>query len=224
MTPNFKEEKKLFKKGYGVIIGVDEVGRGPLAGPVTAVAIGILKISNFLRQGRESSTESGQFLISKTYLKGIRDSKKLSSKKREGFYDILTRNSKINWAVASVSAKVIDKINIQEATELAMKRAIKKLKIKPSFLLVDGNRPIKNLDIPQKTIIKGDEKVFLLAAASIIAKVTRDRKMLRYYKKYPQYGFDKHKGYGTKLHFKMLKKYGFCKIHRRSFRPIKHLK
>ena len=201
--PNFNEEKKLWKKGYKLVIGIDEAGRGPLAGPVIACAITV-----------------PEFLISNFKFLNIKDSKKLSPKKREKFYKILTTHPQIKWGIGRVSEKVIDRINILEATKLAMKRAVRNLERKCSysdFLIIDGNFSI-NLDIPQKSIIKGDEKVFSCAVASVVAKVTRDRMMIRYHKKYPRYGFDKHKGYPTKLHRQIIKKYGFCKIHRKSFK------
>lgn len=198
--PTFQVERKLWKKGYKKIACLDEAGRGPLAGPVTAVAVIVRQFS---------ITNYQQF-------SKIRDSKKLTAKKREEFYKILTKNPNIKWGVGSVSEKIIDKINILEATKLAMERAINNLGKKPDFLILDGKMKI-DLPISQKSIIKADEKVFSCAAASIIAKVTRDRMMQRLHKKYPKYGFDKHKGYLTKYHRKMLKKYGRCAIHRNSF-------
>ena len=137
----------------------------------------------------------------------------------EEIYKLLTKDPQVEWGIGKVSEKVIDKINILEATKLAMKKAIKKLKRRPDFLILDGNFKI-NSNIPQKSIIKADEKVFSCAAASIIAKVRRDKIMQRYHQKYPKYRFDRHKGYPTKLHLRMLKKYGPCKIHRKSFRPV----
>jgi len=209
-----KEERKLWKKGYKYIAGLDEAGRGPLAGPVVAVAVMISK--------------KPQFKI-KNLLKETKDSKRLSTKKREKLYQFLNKNSNIEWGIGRVSEKIIDKINILEATKLAMKRAVKKLETRSKkqetridFVILDGNLKI-DLPIPQKSIIKADNKVFSCAAASIIAKVKRDEMMKRYHKKYPQYGFDKHKGYGTELHRKMLKKYGPCKIHRKTFKPVKSL-
>ena len=202
--PNFREEKRLWRKGYKMVVGIDESGRGPLAAPVVACAITVLQIPNPTFQ----------------MPKNLRDSKKLSFKKREEIYEVLRRNPNIKWGIGRASEKVIDRINILEATKLAMKRAVRNLERKCScsdFLIIDGNFGI-NLDIPQKSIIKADEKVVSCAAAGIIAKVTRDRMMLRYHKKYPQYGFDKHKGYPTKLHRQIIKQCGFCKIHRRSFR------
>jgi len=202
-------ETKLRKKGYKVIVGLDEVGRGGLSGPVTAAAVTVQRFSIFNPQ----------------FLKELKDSKKLSPRKRKEIFEMLRNLPKVKWGIGRVSEKVIDKINILQATKLAMERAVKKLKVKNGklkidFLIIDGNFKIDS-DIPQKSIVKGDEKVFLIKLASIVAKVTRDRAMLRYHKKYPKYRFDKHKGYGTKLHFKMLKKYGPCKIHRKSFNPMK---
>ena len=207
--PNLKEEKKLWRKGFKKVACLDEAGRGSLAGPVVAGAVTIRK-SDFRK-----------FNIGKSDFSAIKDSKKLSAKKREEFYKILTKNPQIEWGIGRVSERVIDKINILEATKLAMIKAIKKLKRKPNFLILDGNFKI-DLKTPQKSIVKADEKVFSCSAASIIAKVTRDKRMRKFHKKYPKYGFDRHKGYPTKHHFKMLKKYGPCKIHRKSFRPIKN--
>jgi ribonuclease HII len=199
------EEKKLWKKSFKGVVGLDEAGRGPLAGPVVSGAV-LIKTKKF------------SFFP-------IKDSKKLSAKKREEFFKVLTKHPDLEWGIGIVSEKVIDKINIFQATKLAMKKAIGNLKIKNQkskidFLILDGNMKL-DLPISQKSIIKADEKVFSCAAASIIAKVTRDRIMERYHKKYPKYRFDKHKGYPTKLHFKLLKKYGPCKIHRKSFKPIR---
>jgi len=205
-NPNFSEEKKLWKKGYNFVAGLDEAGRGPLAGPVTAAAV----IFNF------QFTISNKFLI-KQFLK-IKDSKKMTSKQREAAYEFLTNHKNIKWGVGIVSEKIIDKINILEASKLAMKKSFEKLS--PDFLLLDGNFKI-NSKISQKSIIKGDSKVFSISAASIIAKVTRDRIMEKYHKKYPEYNFLKHKGYGTKAHFASLQKFGPCKIHRKSFYPVR---
>ncbi|XOB46276.1 MAG: ribonuclease HII [Candidatus Nealsonbacteria bacterium] len=215
--PNFSEEKKLWKKGFKKVVGLDEAGRGPLSGPVVAAAVLIKSI----RKIRAKFVD----------IRDVKDSKKLSPKKREELYKILINHPQIKWGIGKVSEKVIDKINILEATKLAMKRAVKNLekKIKKKkrlnlieFLILDGRMKL-DLDILQKSIIKADNKVFSCAAASIIAKVSRDRMMRRYGKKYPQYGFSKHKGYATKLHLKRLKKYGPCSIHRKSFRPVKKL-
>jgi ribonuclease HII len=205
--PNFEEEKKLWKNDYKFVVGLDEAGRGPLAGPVTAAAV----IFNY------------QFLIYNKFsikqFSDINDSKKLSAKKREELYDVITKHENIKWGIGTVSEKVIDKINILEATKLAMQKALKNLKA--DYLLIDGNFTLRQAqgekNIPQKSIVKGDQKVMSIAMASIIAKVTRDRIMEKSHKKYPQYGFNKHKGYGTELHIKMLHKFGPCKIHRKTF-------
>ena len=197
--PFFQEERKLWKKGYKRVAGLDEAGRGPLAGPVVAAVI---------------ITDFQSFDLRRLVLK---DSKKLSAKKREEFYKILTKHPQIQWGIGRVSEKVIDRINIFQATKLAMKKAVQKLKKKPNFLILDGKMSL-DLPIPQKSIVKADEKVFSCMAASILAKVWRDRIMKRYHKKYPGYGFDKHKGYPTKYHRKMLKKNGRCAIHRLSFK------
>lgn len=222
---NFSEELKLWKRGYRVVVGLDEAGRGPLAGPVTAAAVTVRQFPSSPSASR--LRRAGNFQFSK-----IKDSKKLSPKKREEWYKLLKRHPDIKWGIGTVSEKIIDKINIFEATKLAMKKAIEDLKnkdsrnydrnlLKPlSFLILDGNMKL-DLVIPQKAIVKADEKVFSCAAASIIAKVTRDRIMRRYGKKYPQYGFEKHKGYGTKAHCQALKKHGPCRIHRFSFRPLR---
>jgi ribonuclease HII len=207
MKPDLKEEKILWKNGLKRVAGLDEAGRGPLAGPVTAAAVIIL---------------NAKYKILATKLKEVNDSKKLSPKKREELYWLIVKNKNIDWAVGIISEKVIDKINILNATKLAMLKAVKKLGREPDFLVLDGNMKLKS-EIAQKSIIKADAKVFSVAAASILAKVTRDRIMLAYHKKYPQYRFDLHKGYGTKLHAALLKQYGPCKIHRRSFAPVKYL-
>ncbi|MDP2910672.1 MAG: ribonuclease HII [bacterium] len=215
--PNFNEEKKLYNRGYKRVIGLDEVGRGPLAGPVIACAITV-----------------PEFLISNFKFLNIKDSKKLSAKQREKIYEVLKDNHDVKWGIGRVSEKVIDRINILEATKLAMQRAVKSLEknlknelvqkkcdrtnfAQGSFLIIDGNFGI-DIDIPQKSIIKADEKVFSVAAASIVAKVYRDKMMFNYHKKYPEYGFDKHKGYGTELHRKLIEKHGFCRLHRKSFK------
>lgn len=214
MNPNLKEEKKLWEKGFKRVVGIDEAGRGALCGPVVAGAVSIVK--------------NLKFKIPK-----LRDSKKLSPKKREKFYKLITKNPNIEWGIGKVSERIIDKINIFEATKLAMKKAIlnleKKLRKKSikfhgrkkgenvDFLILDGNFKL-DLPIPQKSIVKADEKVFSCALASILAKVKRDKIMEKYASKYPKYKFEKHKGYPTKLHRDLLKKYGPSKIHRKSFR------
>jgi ribonuclease HII len=200
LYPNFNEEKILHKQGFKCVVGLDEAGRGPLAGPVVAAAVCIKGNVKFLE--------------------GINESKKLSEKQRENFYKILINHKNIKWGIGIVSEKIIDKINILEATKLAMQKSIKNLE--PDFLILDGNFKL-NINLPQKSIIKGDAKVISISAASIIAKVTRDKIMNKYNKKYSQYGFDKHKGYGTAHHIKMIKKNGACVIHRKTFRPVSEI-
>jgi len=185
---------------------LDEAGRGPLAGPVVASACMVV----------DYKLKTGGF-------KDLKDSKKLSRRQREKFYEIITKNRNIEWRIGRVSEKVIDKINILEASKLAMRRAITKLGKKPDFLILDGKMKL-DLPVPQKSIVKADEKVFSCAVASILAKVSRDRIMERSHKKYPYYVLNKHKGYPTKLHLRMLNKYGPSKIHRKSFEPVRTCK
>jgi len=220
--PDLREEKKLWKKGFKRVACVDEAGRGPLAGPVVAAAV-VIQNTKYPKGNPSVSYGAGKIQNAK-----IRDSKKLSPKKREEFFKILTNPSAggphIKWGIGRVSEKTIDRINIKNAAELAMEKALRKLKV--DFLIIDGNN-IKNLKLKSynfKLMVRADEKVFSCAMASIIAKVTRDRIMMGYHKKYPRYGFDKHKGYPTKYHLARLKKYGPCKIHRRSFRPVAEIK
>ncbi|MEK7562213.1 MAG: ribonuclease HII [Patescibacteria group bacterium] len=223
--PNFNEEKKLWKKGYKFVAGLDEAGRGPLAGPVVAAAVSVRRDPTSQKL-HASFKEVGSLLLK------VKDSKKLNAKQREEIYEALIKHPQVSWGVGIVSEKVIDKINILGATKLAMRRAIislvfsigdRQYRCLPDFLLIDGNFKINSACLPtgrQKSVIKGDQKVFSIAAASIIAKVTRDKIMQKYHKKYPQYGFAKHKGYGTKAHFASLKKFGPCKIHRKTFYPV----
>jgi len=241
--PNFNEEKKLWKKGFNFVVGLDEAGRGPLAGPVAAAVVLIKSktknhlipqnYADFVEHSRQNrNSERKRAVLKPKIFEGINDSKKLSEKQRNYFYRILTNHENIKWGIGIVSEKVIDKINILNATKLSMVKAIDNLVAKskiqnPKFknidyLLIDGNFKIKS-KIPQKSIIKGDQKVMSIAMASIIAKVTRDRIMEKFHKKYPQYRFDKHKGYPTELHVKMLKKFGDCPIHRKSFYPVSAL-
>lgn len=227
--PNFNEEKKLWKRGYKVVVGLDEAGRGPLAGPVVAAAVALNPNIQTPRSNQiTKSTPKKVFKVSQKWdfigywalglgISEVKDSKKMMARQREEVYKVLIKHPQVTWGVGIVSEKIIDKINILEATKLAMKKAVKNLDA--DFLLIDGNFRL-NVDLPQKSIIKGDQKVFSISAASIIAKVTRDRIMEKYHKKYPQYGFDKHKGYGTKAHFASIEKFGPCKIHRKTFWPI----
>ena len=179
---------------YGCFAGVDEAGRGPLCGPV-CVAACILDAENPVY--------------------GINDSKKLTEKKREQLFDVI-KDTAVAYSIAAADEKEIDEINILQATYLAMNRAFRGLSVRPDMALVDGNRD-PGLGIPTRTIVKGDANSMSIAAASILAKVTRDRFMLEMDKKYPEYQFAKHKGYGTKLHYEMLDKYGASEIHRMSF-------
>lgn len=187
-------EKRLYESGFSSIAGVDEAGRGPLAGPVCAAAV-------ILPEG----------LI----IDGINDSKKLTEKKREALFDVIKENA-VSYSVQFVSPEVIDEINIRQATSLAMHNAVKALNPGADYVIIDGNDKIA-YDLPYEYIIKGDAKSQTIAAASILAKVSRDRLMCSLDEKYPEYCFKKHKGYGTKLHMEMIRKYGVSDIHRKSF-------
>lgn len=187
-------ENKAIDAGYKIICGVDEAGRGPLAGPVFAAAV-------VLPKGH--------------IIDGVNDSKKLTEKKRELLFEKI-KDEALCFSIASASEKEIDDINILQATFLAMRRAVSNLDISPDIALIDGNKK-PGLDIEQWDIVKGDAKSANIAAASILAKVSRDRYMLEMAEKYPQYCFERHKGYGTKLHYEMIEKYGICDIHRKTF-------
>lgn len=197
-------EKKLTEMGLQRIVGLDEAGRGSLAGPVVAAALAVKKT----------------FKMEKIF-KGINDSKKLNEKKREEFYEKLIHCSDIYWNIGKVSSEKIDQLNILEATKIAMRRAVQgiglKMKASPDCLLIDGNFEIDS-GIDELPIIKGDEFVFSCMAAGIVAKVSRDRMMKNYCRKYPQYFFEKNKGYGTALHIEAIKKVGYCPIHRKTFK------
>lgn len=187
-------ENQAISNGYEIVCGVDEAGRGPLAGPVYAAAV-------ILPKGH--------------IIEGVNDSKKLTEKKREALFDKV-KDEALAYSIGTASPQEIDEINILQATFLAMKRAVEGLIIKPEYAMIDGNKK-PNLDIPMETIVKGDGKSASIAAASILAKVARDRYMVEMAEKYPQYQFEKHKGYGTKLHYEMLDKFGPSEIHRQSF-------
>ena len=193
--PDYEFEKAAVNSGFSCICGVDEAGRGPLAGPVCAAAV-------ILPEG--------------AVIEGLDDSKKLTDKKRERLYDVI-KETAVAYSVAYGTLEEIETVNILEATYLAMNRAIEGLNLKPDFALIDGNRVPRGIKIPCETIVKGDSKSMSVAAASVLAKVTRDRLMLEYDKKYPEYNFKKHKGYGTKEHTELIKQYGPCEIHRLSF-------
>ena len=193
--PDFELEKNAMDIGFKYVCGVDEAGRGPLAGPVCAAAV-------ILPYGCE--------------IEGLNDSKKLSEKKRDMLFDIIIEKA-ISYSICYGTLEEIEKYNILNATFLAMNRSIESLDVKPDYCLIDGNRTPKEIKFPCETVVKGDSKSYSVAAASILAKVSRDRLMLEYDKKYPQYGFKKHKGYGTKEHYEAIKKFGVCDIHRLSF-------
>jgi ribonuclease HII len=190
----FLHENELIQQGYKNICGVDEAGRGPLAGPVCAAAV-ILKPDDIIE--------------------GVNDSKKLSEKKREMLFDIIKEQA-LSYCIAFATVEEIEEYNILNATMLAMKRAVEGLEIKADYAMIDGNR-IPQLEIDSECIVKGDAKSMSIACASILAKVSRDRLLYEYAKEYPEYQFEKHKGYGTKLHRELLKEFGPCPYHRMSF-------
>lgn len=187
-------EKRLKGEGYRFIAGVDEAGRGPLAGPVYAAAV---------------------ILPEDVRLDGINDSKKLSPKKREELFEEITKKA-ISYAVYSVDEKKIDEINILRATHMAMNGAVLSLSQKPDYVIIDGNS-ISGMELPHETLVKGDAKSISIAAASILAKVSRDRYITKMAEIYPEYQFEKHKGYGTKEHIEAILKYGASPIHRKTF-------
>lgn len=187
-------EKEALAKGYKSVCGVDEAGRGPLAGPVCAAAV-------ILPEGM--------------IIDGVNDSKKLSEKKRESLFDVI-REQALSYSIAYATVDEIEEINILNATMLAMRRAIDGLDIKADYAMIDGNK-IPPIDIDAECIVKGDAKSMSIACASILAKVSRDRLLYKYAEEYPMYGFDKHKGYGTKVHREAILKYGPCPYHRKSF-------
>lgn len=195
----FSYEKHFWSKGYKRLAGVDEAGRGPLAGPVVAAAV----------------------VISKAFIgEGVNDSKQLSPSKRAELFEKLINDPGIDYGIGIVDHECIDKINILQATIVAMKQAIHSLAQSPSYLLVDGLH-LDHENIPCEKIIKGDAKSISIAAASILAKETRDRLMIRYHDKWPEYGFKEHKGYGTRKHLQAIQAIGPCPIHRKTFEPIK---
>lgn len=193
-APSYELEEARYSEGFRRICGIDEAGRGPLAGPVFAAAV-------VLRPGTE--------------IPGLNDSKKLTEKKREALFDVILELAD-DYCVASATEQEIDEKNILQATFLAMRRACDGLREAPDLALVDGNRK-PGLPLTEETVVKGDAKSMSIAAASILAKVSRDRYMLRMAELFPEYQFEKHKGYGTKLHYEMLQKYGVSEIHRKSF-------
>lgn len=202
----FEFERTLWTAGVDEVAGVDEAGRGPLAGPVVAAAVVLPRA--WLESGLPPELE------------GLNDSKELTVLRRERFFEAITRHPDIRWSTASATADVIDRVNILQATHRAMGEAVAVLRPGPAHVLVDGIR-VASLDRPQTAIVKGDSKSYSVAAASVVAKVTRDRLMDGFHLQWPEYGFADHKGYGTPRHMEALRKYGPCPIHRRSFAPVK---
>jgi len=200
-VPDLKFEKRRRAGGYALIAGIDEAGRGPLAGPVSAAAV----------------------ILPDDFTHDIlNDSKKLTKKRREALYGELTSRDDVLWSLAYAEVEEIEQLNILKATHLAMARAAQALGKKPDFCLIDG-LPVPQFPLPSEGIVKGDGKSLSIAAASIIAKVSRDRRMCAYAKQYPEYGFEKHKGYGTKQHLAALSEHGPCPIHRKTFAPVANL-
>lgn len=194
----FEFDKDFYNKGLSFVSGVDEAGRGPLAGPVVAAAV---------------------ILPKDIFIDGVNDSKKLTEKKRNILFEEIKQKA-FSYGIGIVDAKTIDEINILQATFLAMRKALEQLSVKPDLVLVDGNHTIPNLQNKQQAIVSGDAKSASIACASILAKVTRDNMMYEYAKQYPQYNFQKHKGYGTKAHLDAIQKHGPCPIHRMTFAPL----
>jgi ribonuclease HII len=197
-VPDLVLELALHARGLTRIAGVDEAGRGPLAGPVAAAAV---------------------ILPRRFSCPGLDDSKKICSTKREELYDLITSDTTITWAVALADSEEIDRLNILRATHLAMRRAVEALKPLPDHCLIDG-LPVRDFFLPHDGIVKGDGLSLSIAAASIIAKVTRDRLMLEMDREFPEFGFARHQGYGTKEHLEALRIHGPCRHHRRSFQPV----
>ena len=194
MSELWNYEHACYDEGYDLVCGVDEAGRGPLAGPVCAAAV---------------------ILPRDLQIEGLNDSKKLTDKRRRVLFDVITAQA-VSYGIAFASEQEIDEINILQATFLAMRRALDQLSVRPAIALIDGNRET-DFGLPVRTIVKGDSLSANIAAASVLAKVTRDDFMLEQAQRYPQYGFDVHKGYGTRAHYEALRQYGPCPIHRRSF-------
>lgn len=190
-----QEENELRKKGFNTICGIDEAGRGPLAGPVVVASV---------------------IMPANSMIEGVNDSKKVSEKKREKLYDLILEEA-ISYGVGIIGQDEIDEINILNATKKALTLSLKELITKPDLIIVDALTHIDTMGIPYESIIKGDAKCYSIAAASIIAKVTRDRIMREWDAVYPEYGFQQHKGYGTAKHIAAIREYGLCPIHRRSF-------
>jgi len=206
LLDRFEFERVLWSQNIARVAGVDEAGRGPLAGPVVAAAA--ILPSRWADAGLPAE------------LAGLNDSKQLTETQREKYFEFLTHCAEIEFGIALVDAGVIDEINILQATHRAMNAALAKLNPLPPHALVDG-RPVKTLRVPQTAIVKGDARSYSIAAASVLAKVTRDRLMLEYGAQFPAYGFAEHKGYGTAKHLAAIAKHGACPIHRLTFAPLK---
>jgi ribonuclease HII len=202
----FEFERALWSRGATLVAGVDEVGRGPLAGPVVAAAVVL----------PHAWSDSGF----DDRLRDLNDSKQLTEAQREEFFAVLTSLPEIRYAIAMVDAATIDRINILQATHRAMNEALAQLEPQPQHVLVDG-RPVKTMSLPQTALVKGDSLSYSIAAASVLAKVARDRLMLAFDAQFPGYGFAEHKGYGTPRHLAAIAERGPCPIHRRSFAPLK---
>jgi len=201
--PSWKTEIKLWAQGYQYIAGIDEVGRGAWAGPIVA---------------------AGVIFPKRVKIKGLKDSKKVSAPKRIKLVEIIKAKA-LAWTIEVVESNIIDEIGVGKANALVIDQVINSLKPRPHYLLIDKASVIKyKIRIPWETIIKGDNKIFSIAAASILAKVYRDDLMLKLAKKYPRYGFEEHKGYGTQLHQQMIDKYDICPLHRKSYKPINQFK
>ncbi len=198
-TDLWVEEKQLFRQ-FSRIAGVDEAGRGPLAGPVVAASVSATKI---------------------TLISGVNDSKQLTSLQRKKLLDQILSHPDLEVGIGECSHEEIDEHNILQASLLAFFKAVKQLKNPPDYCLLDGNQKCRHIEVPQKALVKGDARSFLIAAASIVAKETRDRIMEEHDKTWPEYGFAKHKGYPTKVHLQALEKYGPCPIHRKTFAPVR---
>ena len=190
-----EEELKLYESGFEYVCGIDEAGRGPLAGPVVVASV---------------------ILPKNSMIEGVNDSKKVSEKKREKIYEEIIKEA-ISYGIAIIDEKEIDDINILKATKKGVTECIRNLEVKPNIILIDALEGIDTLQIPYKSVIKGDAKHYSIAAASILAKVTRDRIMRKYDLLYPEYGFIQNKGYGTAKHIQVIKEKGICEIHRKSF-------
>jgi ribonuclease HII len=202
----FEFERVLWRQNLTRIAGVDEAGRGPLAGPVVAAAA--ILPSHWSKAGLPRE------------LDGLNDSKQLAITQREKFFQFITACGEIEFGIAEIDATLIDEINILQATHRAMNNALAQLNPLPQHALVDG-RPVKTMRVPQTAIVKGDARSYSIAAASVLAKVTRDRLMLGFHAQFPEYNFHEHKGYGTAKHLAAIEKYGACPIHRKSFAPMK---